>query len=107
MPTTVVNIRETDRTTPGVYIGRERNGFHFGNPFSHKFDTLAAKVVKSREEAIGAFRQWLKGEAYPEIEPERRQWILSNLEQLRGKQLRCYCKPAACHGDVYVELLDS
>ena len=104
--TTVVNISAPGTSSFGVYIGRTQTGYHFGNPFSHKKGTLATKVVKTRDDAINCFRAWLKGEAFQNIEPERRQWILANLESLRGKKLRCYCKPLSCHGDVYVELLE-
>lgn len=31
--------------------------------------------------------------------------LLAELEELRGKTLICSCKPAACHGDVLLELL--
>lgn len=29
-----------------------------------------------------------------------------NLEELRGKNLGCWCKPGPCHGDVLMELLN-
>ena len=31
--------------------------------------------------------------------------LLDALHELKGKRLGCYCKPAACHGDVLVELV--
>lgn len=30
-----------------------------------------------------------------------------DIEALRGKNLGCWCKPEACHGDVLIELLES
>ena len=106
--TRVVNIRFDHFTK---YIGRGRNGMHFGNPFSHLSGTLAAVHVGSRDEAVKAHRDWLAGTAYQDVEPERRQWILDNLESLRDQTLGCHCKQAgrelSCHGDNYVELLES
>jgi hypothetical protein len=86
-----------------VYVGRG-NGSIFGNPFTHKEGTQAAVVVGSRAEAIQAFRNWLVGAAYQEIEPERRQAILDAIPTLKGKVLGCWCAPLACHGDVLAEL---
>jgi hypothetical protein len=90
-----------------VYIGRVAGSArHFGNPFSHGRGTLARVRVKSRPEAIARFRAWLRREADLDVEPERRDWVLANLRLLRGQVLECFCKPLACHGDVYVELLE-
>ena len=89
-----------------VYIGRTHDPLHFGNPFSFKRDSLAEVVVGSREESVEAFRKWLTGEAYKEVEPERRWWILENLVYLKGKVLGCFCSPQLCHGDILAEMAD-
>lgn len=107
--TTVVNVRvkKDYRTDPEcVYIGRKGGNRHFGNPFTHLEGTTAMVKVADREAAVNAFRDWMMGDAYPEIEPERRAWIWENLETLRGKKLACWCAPALCHGEVYVKLLE-
>lgn len=74
-----------------VYIGRPGK---WGNPFSHLGDTLAKYRVKSREEAIQAYREWIVRQ------PE----LMAALPELKGKILGCHCKPLACHGDVLLEL---
>lgn len=89
-----------------AYIGRQREGMHFGNPFSCKPRSLAEIKVNTREESIEAFRQWIIGGAHTEVEPERRQWVLDNLWRLRGKTLVCFCHPRNCHGDVLAYLVD-
>ncbi|MFZ2361902.1 MAG: DUF4326 domain-containing protein [Anaerolineae bacterium] len=89
-----------------VYVGRG-NGSIFGNPFTHKQGTQAAVAVGSRDEAIQAFRDWLAGVAYQEIEPERRQAILDAIPTLKRKVLGCWCAPLACHGDVLAELANA
>ncbi len=76
-----------------VYIGR---GSKWGNPFTHKDGTTAQFKVASREEAVTAYRNWItNGDG---------QHLLNDIHELEGKVLGCFCKPAACHGDVLVEL---
>ena len=87
-----------------VYVGRKSSGMHYGNPFSHLWGTQAAIVVGSRDEAIDAYRAWLAGEAYVDLEPERRKWILEHLPELKLKVLGCHCYPKTCHASVLVEL---
>jgi hypothetical protein len=103
------NVVHCQKSKYDVYIGRSRNtDSHYGNPFSHLDDTLASVKVDTREEAVGAFRSWLSGTDYKEIEPSRREWILSNIPTLKGKTLGCWClKGKACHGDVLKELADA
>jgi hypothetical protein len=78
-----------------VYIGR---GSKWGNPFTHRESTYPGVVrVGSPEAAIGMYREWIM----------RQPQLLNALDELRGKVLGCYCKPAACHGDVLAELADA
>ncbi len=67
-----------------VYIGR---GSKWGNPFKIGRDG-------SREEVIKKYENYIMNK------PE----LLAGLHELRGKTLGCYCKPAACHGDVLARL---
>lgn len=32
--------------------------------------------------------------------------LYNSLEELQGKELGCWCKPCACHGDVLIKLLE-
>lgn len=92
-----------------MYVGRELNKkFHYGNPFTHLTYVSTPTIVKvaDRNMAIHYYQRWLEGLSFTEHEPERRQWILDNLEQLRGKRLGCFCKPAPCHGDVLIRMLE-
>ncbi len=111
--TTVANKHELARDYPGwardehfAYIGRKREGMHFGNPFSALPTSHAEVRVGSRDESIEAFRRWLGAHAYEEVEPERRRWIMDNMWRLKGKTLVCFCHPKPCHGNVYVVWLD-
>jgi len=82
-----------------VYIGR---GYHskWGNPFSHKENTLAKYKVKSRDESIKSYEKWItEGEGII---------LLNDLHELKNKTLGCWCKPCkymGCHGDVLAKLV--
>lgn len=78
-----------------VYIGRPSK---WGNPYSHEQRTSAKFKVNTRDEAISAYRIWItEGEG---------KHLLSDLNELDGKILGCWCKPKSCHGDVLVELIE-
>lgn len=68
-----------------VYIGR---GSKWGNPFVIGLDG-------TREDVIEKYRQYI----------QTRPDLLAALPELKNKRLGCYCAPAACHGDVLIELL--
>jgi hypothetical protein len=77
-----------------VYIGRPS---FWENPYTHHKTkkTLAKYVVRTREEAISRYRDWVMSQ------PK----MLLKLEELQGKRLGCWCKPLQCHGDVLIQLL--
>ena len=83
MITTVVHRQEPH----DVYIGRPSK---WGNPF-------AIGRHGPREEVIAEYRRWIQ--TWPAL--------LTALPELKGKRLGCWCKPAACHGDVLAELAES
>lgn len=86
-----------------VYIGRGGNSRqNFGNPFSHLTRGMGSIFVATREEAIQRFDSWLEGTSDVGLLPEKRQWILDHLPDLKGKVLGCFCTPLRCHGDVLV-----
>ncbi|HLA96525.1 MAG TPA: DUF4326 domain-containing protein [Pyrinomonadaceae bacterium] len=78
-----------------VNIGRPSK---CGNPFTHLSDrrTRAAFIVRSREEAIQRYEEYLFSSG-----------LISDIEELRGKVLGCWCRPIACHGDVLARLLNT
>lgn len=83
----------------GVYIGRPSP---LGNPFSHLSNTQAAYRVPSREAAIACYESWLDqvlvDPQHPATQELKR---LATYYQRHGTlTLICWCKPAACHGDV-------
>lgn len=105
------------------YIGRNADPEKgkFGNPFSHKPDSMALIIVESVEKAMTYCRGWLKeGEPFLlsigiakdsdlfKTLMNKRKIILESLHELKGKTLGCWCKVKPtdfCHGDIYIELI--
>lgn len=69
-----------------VYIGRPSK---WGNPFTIGRDGTRAEVIEK-------YRGYIS----------HRKDLLSQLGELKGKRLGCFCAPLACHGDVLRELVD-
>lgn len=70
-----------------VYIGR---GSKWGNPFIIGRDGDRATV-------IAKFERWLADQHH----------LLRALDELRGRDLVCFCAPRACHGDVLIRLANA
>jgi hypothetical protein len=64
-----------------------RTAYQIGNPFVIGRDG-------SREEVIERYRAWLASQ------PD----LLDALDELRGRDLVCWCAPQACHDDLLIEL---
>jgi len=82
MKTTVVNLRDEPYD---IYIGRPS---YWQNDF---------KIGKdgTREECIQKFEKQLRHDIIK----------MARITELRGQRLGCFCKPLACHGDIYVKIL--
>lgn len=100
--TEVINVKSKHDPKRYVYIGRPSL---WGNPFSAYFVSSKCGAIKTSD-PIGAFRAWLKGKDWQNIEQKRRLMILQKIGELKGKQLGCFCKPRPCHGDVLKELAE-
>jgi hypothetical protein len=73
-----------DKVDTAVYIGRPSK---WGNPYVIGADGTREDVVRKYEE-------------YIQTQPE----LLAALPELKGRDLMCWCSPAACHGDVLLRL---
>lgn len=91
--TLVVNARHNRYD---VYIGRPSK---WGNPYSHLDDSSARYRVRTREEAVSMYAEWIQAQPA----------LLAALPELRGKRLGCpYCfDDGPCHGHVLAELADA
>lgn len=84
---TVLNKRKSDAPAGAVYIGR---GSKWGNPFRIGLDGDRAAVVAKHA-------RWLR----------RQHHLLRALDELRGRDLICFCAPLACHGDLLSRLANA
>lgn len=78
-----------------VYIGRAGKGQdgYFGNP-------IKLEKGEERGSTIEKFRIYFENRIKIDLEFKKR------VGELKGKTLGCFCKPKACHGDIYVEYLN-
>lgn len=83
----VLNKRRDGAPVGSVYIGRPGK---WGNPFEIGKDG-------SRSDVIARHRAWICDQ------PE----LLASMSELRGRDLVCWCAPAACHGDTLKELANA
>jgi len=83
MPT-VHNKYKTTAPSDAIYIGRPSK---WGNPFVIGKDGTRQEVVQKYKDYILS-----------------NQSLLSQIEELRGKDVVCFCAPQQCHGDVLIEL---
>lgn len=81
----VFNKYHGDAPTDAVYIGRPGP---WGNPFSIGEHGTRSEVIAGYAELV-------------ENDPKLKAAIKENL---RGKDLVCFCAPKACHGDVLLEI---
>lgn len=73
----------------------------WGNPF-------LVGPERTQGEAVGAFRIWLTTDGVTAGIPERKQWMIDHLYELRGKNLACWCKAGTpCHADVLMDLANA
>ena len=83
----VLNKHRTGIPANAVYIGR---GSKWGNPFRIGPDGDRAAV-------IAKYEQWLAQQ------PQ----LLRALDELRGRDLVCFCAPRPCHGDLLLQLANA
>lgn len=76
----VLNKRDTGVPAGAIYIGR---GSKWGNPFRIGPDGDRAAVIAKHG-------RWLRDQHH----------LLRALDELRGRDLVCFCAPRACHGDL-------
>ena len=84
----VWNKREPGVPVDAIYVGRPSP---WGNPFVIGRDG-------TRDQVIEAYRAQLLSQ------PER---VTQAKQELRGKDLVCWCSPQACHADVLMEVANS
>jgi Domain of unknown function (DUF4326) len=96
------NLKEWINDSNNVYIGRGGIVFVDDERFPKK-DSIWANThkIKKEEDRAQAIIDYEK-DIREKIKKEKLQ---SELLKLEGKNLGCWCKPKACHGDVLIKLI--
>ena len=87
----VLNIKKSGWVRGAIYIGRSKTG---NNKWGNQF---VIGVHGNRREVIQKHADWLR----------QQDWLLRDLDELRGKDLLCFCADEPCHGDLYLWLANA
>lgn len=93
----VWNKRDPNTPKDAVYVGRPSK---WGNPWKigdAAVDECGLTIRLSRSMVVERYRAFIEDHHYP----ERKEIVR---RELRGKDLVCWCAPAACHADVLLEV---
>lgn len=76
-----------------IYVGRPSK---FGNPFTH-LQHLGSNlvIVDTREDAIARYEEWIRSQ--PEL-------MAAAKQELKNKNLGCWCHPLACHAEILIKI---
>lgn len=108
MPQRIVRKRTKGWRMPDNAMSVTRPG-PWGNPFKAA-DAIEAGYQDGNAMAALAFKGWLAGDPdWRRPRPDaQRDFILSNLHALRGKDLACFCHlDQPCHADVLLKLANA
>lgn len=101
--------REDKNSIVGMRNSKKPNE-HFGNPWATANKTTTETIpVDSVAEANDMFRRWLTTDEFANVEPERRQWILNQINSgsLKGKTIYYYTnRTQQSHVNVLDELIN-
>ena len=86
-----VNVQEWVKNPQNIYIGRKTEFLEaskWANPF-------AISYTNNRESVVSKFEQYIRNNCE----------LLKDIQELKGKNLGCWCHPKRCHGTVLKQLL--
>jgi len=78
-----------------VYIGRNMSFYVKGTTQSKWSNPFSVKKF-GRDKCLKLYEDYLRNNDK----------LINSLEELRGKELGCWCSPEKCHGDILLQLLD-
>ena len=90
MPPEVWNKRDKFYPADAVYVGRPSK---WGNPFPLHQESDRLTVIEQ-------FKRWI-------TDPANGALLRQVREELRGKDLLCWCAPEPCHADVLLEIANA
>lgn len=97
------NLKEWSRNPNNVYIGRSSvfiDGKRFPQKHSIWHNPFSVKKY-TREESLKKYREYITDKLSKDSN------LRTQLKELKGKNLGCWCYPLPCHGDILVELINS
>jgi len=109
MPERIRLSRKKGARLPEGAVNIARPG-KWGNPFAiGKPNGLGFGIVNDRKHAVQLFARWLYLDHDLVIyQRERHAWMLEHLEDLRGRDLACWCRPEQpCHGAILLVVANS
>jgi hypothetical protein len=92
----IKNFQEWKNRSTSLYIGRQMDHYVKGATGSKWANPFLLKLY-GRDKCLQLYENYVKNT------PE----LFNNLSELKDKELGCWCKPAACHGDILIKLLNS
>lgn len=104
----VASVKKAASNGDGINTLRTDEKFHYGNPFTPlQTKTRADIKVGTVKEAVDAYKEWLDGSNYKDIQQERRQWILDQIDsgKLDGKTLLYYKRGYYSHADALADFI--
>lgn len=101
------SLQQLSMATNGLPAVVVRRPTKWGNPFTVA-KAEEAGYEDSHAMAAYAYRQWLNGDPKWSPADGDRNRIISDIQQLRGKNLACTCRlDQACHADVLLSLANA
>ena len=89
----ITDFEEWQKSPKSVYIGRNMSFYVKGTTQSKWANPFSVKKY-GRAECLKLYEKYV-----------RECPLSKQLEELRGKELGCWCHPEPCHGDILIKLL--
>lgn len=98
------NLKEWMANKNNIYIGRGRIVYINKQRYPEK-DSIFANPFKindnqTREKALELYEQYIRDKI------TNNPYFKTELLNLKGKNLGCWCKPEPCHGDILLRLIN-
>jgi hypothetical protein len=112
-----VEAKKAARSNKGIYVMTPNKGdaipgvdenYNFGNPWNH--EGYQGKIkTETIPEAVANYEMWLRREAFQDVAPERRKWILEviNDGRLDNKNLIYFASGFRSHADALADFINN
>jgi hypothetical protein len=79
-----------------VYIGRDMT-YYINGAIGSKWQNPFKVTEYGRDECLSKYKEYLLSNKK----------LMSDIKELKGKTLMCWCAPEKCHGDILMELANN